>query len=852
MPTAEVITRATNFAKDDDSSPMEGTIIASLAPGGGESAVKSIRIFALLSWVFPGILPVSSAAALGPPEDELVVKVQKAIAKASAFLRAKQTREGHWEGLVLGLLADQKGGTTALVTLALLNAGDKKTDPHMARALAYLRALPPERTYVVGLQTMVLAEVREARDLALIQRNVDWLFKHAIGLKDGKLQGWSYPGSNVPDNSNTQYALLGLYAAKQAGVSIEDDKWRLIQEYYSSTQKTESPTSGYWSYHNAKFGDKSASFTMSVAGVCGLIIAGMGLNASEQQLDEATGVARNCGEYAENTAFAKGMNWVAAHFNFDSPSAKSKYYNFYGIERLGRLSGQRFIGPHDWYREGCENLLRKQNPDGSFGQSGQGIDSVQTVATAFALLFLSKGRTPVLISKFAWGDFKDRGNGTFVEVGDPRPGVVNWNRKHHDLRHVVEYASRELFKGEPLAWQVYDVRRQDLAGRPDAILQEVGTLVQSPIVYITGHGVPRLSGVQKDILKRYVEEGGFLLAEACCGDAEFARGFQELMAEEGMFRDTPLRRVPPDHPLWRAFHDVSPADFPDLMCIERGCKTVVVFSPQPLSGYWEEARFMPSPGKVASNRGEKAFRLAGNIIAYATGLELPKPKLTVARIAKAEPDSGPPRSKLQAAQLKLTGESEPAPAAMRNLMNYLRDQTGLDVRLEKKSFYPGDEDLFFYKFMYMHGRRAFKLDEIELENLRSNLQTGGLLLADAACGKAEFDRAFRAIAAQLFPGRPLQVIPADDPLYSARLNGGQPITSVRCRREKADGTAEPEMRNYPPYLEGIQLDGRWVVIYSKYDLGCALEGHKSSDCLGHDKESALRLAAAAVLYALKR
>ena len=43
-----------------------------------------------------------------------------------------------------------------------------------------------------------------------------------------------------------------------------------------------------------------------------------------------------------------------------------------------------------------------------------------------------------------------------------------------------------------------------------------------------------------------------------------------------------------------------------------------------------------------------------------------------------------------------------------------------------------------------------------------------------------------------------------------------------------------------------------MVVYSKYDIGCAVEGHKSADCLGHDKESALRVAAAVVLYSLKR
>ena len=60
------------------------------------------------------------------------------------------------------------------------------------------------------------------------------------------------------------------------------------------------------------------------------------------------------------------------------------------------------------------------------------------------------------------------------------------------------------------------------------------------------------------------------------------------------------------------------------------------------------------------------------------------------------------------------------------------------------------------------------------------------------------------------------------------------------------------MRTYPVHLEGIKIDGRWVVVYSKYDIGCAIEGHKAADCLGHDKDSALRIAAAVVLYSLKR
>jgi hypothetical protein len=50
----------------------------------------------------------------------------------------------------------------------------------------------------------------------------------------------------------------------------------------------------------------------------------------------------------------------------------------------------------------------------------------------------------------------------------------------------------------------------------------------------------------------------------------------------------------------------------------------------------------------------------------------------------------------------------------------------------------------------------------------------------------------------------------------------------------------------------VKVDGRWAVVYSKYDVGCALEGHKSADCLGHDRDSATRIATAVVLYSLRR
>ena len=51
-----------------------------------------------------------------------------------------------------------------------------------------------------------------------------------------------------------------------------------------------------------------------------------------------------------------------------------------------------------------------------------------------------------------------------------------------------------------------------------------------------------------------------------------------------------------------------------------------------------------------------------------------------------------------------------------------------------------------------------------------------------------------------------------------------------------------------PHLEGVKIDGHWAVIYSKFDIGCALERPQGIECKGYVHESAVRVAANIVLY----
>ena len=71
-----------------------------------------------------------------------------------------------------------------------------------------------------------------------------------------------------------------------------------------------------------------------------------------------------------------------------------------------------------------------------------------------------------------------------------------------------------------------------------------------------------------------------------------------------MFKGSELKPVGPQHAIWKSHFLVPPTEFPKLECLDVGCRTVLVFSPEPLAGYWEETRFMPKSGAEAKTRGD--------------------------------------------------------------------------------------------------------------------------------------------------------------------------------------------------------------------------------------------------------
>ncbi len=113
------------------------------------------------------------------------------------------------------------------------------------------------------------------------------------------------------------------------------------------------------------------------------------------------------------------------------------------------------------------------------------------------------------------------------------------------------------------------------------------------------------------------------------------------------------------------------------------------------------------------------------------------------------------------------------------------------------------------------------------------------MFADAACGSPMFDATFRRFVAELMPDSRLEPIPRNDELYTNRVA----FDLAHVQYTKAAGGAKDF-----PQLEGVKVNGHWVIIYSKFDIGCALERHTGIDCKGYTYESALKIAGNIVIY----
>jgi len=108
--------------------------------------------------------------------------------------------------------------------------------------------------------------------------------------------------------------------------------------------------------------------------------------------------------------------------------------------------------------------------------------------------------------------------------------------------------------------------------------------------------------------------------------------------------------------------------------------------------------------------------------------------------------------------------------------------------------------------------------------------------------------------ATMFPDLPLEPIPASHPLLTPAY-GGFDLALVTRRDPQQRGRGErleDILRKVPPDLEGIRFADRYGVLFSRFDLSCALEKQNSLECRGYIREDAARIGLNVLLYSLQQ
>jgi hypothetical protein len=233
---------------------------------------------------------------------------------------------------------------------------------------------------------------------------------------------------NANDNSNSQYAALGLRACHDAGIIIPGAVTEKALQWWKSAQKDdkgpeeplieggvngpEKPKGGAtvassvvqnkampqgWCYVN--HGEHKAYGSMS-AGAVGSLAIYLYIKDNDE------GKKRS---WKQDKDVHEGLQWLAKNFSVTfnpgpyehgdkaTDSQHQYYYYLYALERAGMLYGTEIMGTHKWYPEGAKVLIANQKADGSWGSA---------VETCFAILFLKRATKPLDVATHSAGSKK--------------------------------------------------------------------------------------------------------------------------------------------------------------------------------------------------------------------------------------------------------------------------------------------------------------------------------------------------------------------------------------------------------------------------------------------------------------
>jgi hypothetical protein len=435
---------------------------------------------------------------------------------------------------------------------------------------------------------------------------------------------------------------------------------------------------------------------------------------------------------------------------------------------------------------------------------------------------------PALVAKVRYGQMvegRDAGGKAFR--------YRDWTTDPDDMSRLMRRFSRDI----GIRRRAIQVSFDNFSFKPSEV----------PVLYLTGHEGFTLTQDIRKKLRWYLQDGGTLVSDACCGSDDYLKAWVREMAV--IFPRRRSSKLPPDHPVFHAVYDIEKVGYkvegkrafsaaPTLLGIGIGCRTAVFLSPYDLSCGWSGHKH--DKGKRVWP-AEGAVRLGVNVLAYAQSFHGLGRFLATEKVYHEA--SRAAEQSFVFGQILHSGDWDPDPAAAANLLKYVNAETTLGVRFRREGVDLRKDDVFEHPVLYMTGHDDFKLAAEEVTRLREYVKLGGVIFADACCGRKSFDLAFRREIARVLPDVKLAVLPIDHEIYRST---GEPVRAVRYT--PAVLKTHPKLK--APVLEGVSMKGSLAVIYSPFDIGCGWEGEECPFCRGIERRDALKLGASILLYVM--
>ena len=146
------------------------------------------------------------------------------------------------------------------------------------------------------------------------------------------------------------------------------------------------------------------------------------------------------------------------------------------------------------------------------------------------------------------------------------------------------------------------------------------------------------------------------------------------------------------------------------------------------------------------------------------------------------------------------------------------------------------DELFKYPFVVITGEEDFMFTKQERENLKKYLESGGFMLASAGCSNKKFSDSFRREMAQIFKDNKLRQLPMDHVLFKT-LN-------------KIDKLKLSHSSSEVPFLEGMEINGRIVLIFSPHGLNDTSHTQGCCCCGGNEIVNSMDVNVNILVYAL--